>query len=200
MFVEIRPVNRLRGAKAIDVATPLGGIMRALCEDTVDLSRVRIVCDWIQYRENFRDVVDVRQIGPGTSSEQLEVALDVRRCGDVDLTTAARAVIGNFDAPDLLARLPLEHWGPGRDRCIWQFNPTYWKALGQWEAATGQEYESALPGGESDARNKAAVRELLADLFRIWDDLAARRALPEELFVVELGVGNGNQAKAFLDE
>jgi hypothetical protein len=200
MFVEIRPVKRLRGAKAIDVATPLGDIMRALCEGTVDLSRVRIVCDWIQYRDNFRDVVDARQIGPGTSTEQLEIAIDVRRCGEGDLTAAARDVIGNYDTPDLLSRLPLEHWRPGRDSCIWDFNALYWKALGRWEEATGQQYEDALPGGESDARNKAAVRELLSDLFRIWDDLADRRALPDELFVVELGVGNGNQAKAFLDE
>jgi len=34
----------------------------------------------------------------------------------------------------------------------------------------------------------------------LWDDLAARRALPEELYVLELGVGNGNQARVFLDE
>ncbi len=33
-----------------------------------------------------------------------------------------------------------------------------------------------------------------------WDDLAAQGALPEELYVVELGVGNGNQAKVFLDQ
>src|SRR2546423_9903955 len=129
MFVEIRPVNRLRGAKAIDVATPLGDIMRALCEDTVDLSRVRIVCDWIQYRQNFRDVVDVRQIAPASSTEQLEVALDVRRCGELDLTAAAGEVIGNYDTPDLLARVPLEHWRPGRESCIWDFNALYWKAL-----------------------------------------------------------------------
>ena len=30
--------------------------------------------------------------------------------------------------------------------------------------------------------------------------LAARNALPEELYVVELGVGNGGQAKTWLDE
>jgi SAM-dependent MidA family methyltransferase len=76
----------------------------------------------------------------------------------------------------------------------------YWQALHLWERATGRGYESALPGGASDARNEAAVRELVSDLFRIWDDLSERRALPEELYVVELGVGNGNQAKAWLDE
>ncbi len=34
----------------------------------------------------------------------------------------------------------------------------------------------------------------------MWDELDARRALPEELYVVELGVGNGNQARTWLDE
>src|SRR5262249_56224763 len=42
--------------------------------------------------------------------------------------------------------------------------------------------------------------ELILELFRIWDELDARRALPEELYVLELGVGNGNQARTWLDE
>src|SRR5439155_8679202 len=45
-----------------------------------------------------------------------------------------------------------------------------------------------------------AAHELIQRLFSLWDDLAARRALPEELYVLELGVGNGNQARVFLDE
>jgi hypothetical protein len=72
--------------------------------------------------------------------------------------------------------------------------------LSLWEQATGKGYESALPGGESDARNVEAARELILKLFDVWDGLAARHALPEELYVLELGVGNGNQARVFLDE
>ena len=69
-----------------------------------------------------------------------------------------------------------------------------------WEKASGHGYEQALPGGESDARNRAAARDLVAELFADWDPLAAAGALPAELYVAELGVGNGNQAKVFLDE
>jgi hypothetical protein len=76
----------------------------------------------------------------------------------------------------------------------------YWKALSLWEQATGKGYESALPGGESDARNVEAARDLILKLFAVWDNLAERHALPEELYVLELGVGNGNQARVFLDE
>ena len=43
------------------------------------------------------------------------------------------------------------------------------------------------------------MRDADQELFRIWDELAERRALPEELYVVELGVGNGSQARTWLD-
>ena len=65
---------------------------------------------------------------------------------------------------------------------------------------SGRGYEQALPGGESDARNREAARELIGDLFTLWDALASSGALPEELYVAELGVGNGGQARVFLDE
>jgi hypothetical protein len=74
------------------------------------------------------------------------------------------------------------------------------EALDVWEQVTGRRYEQALPGGESDARNRDAVQEIISGLLRLWDSLAARNALPEELYVVELGVGNGSQAKTWLDE
>ena len=64
MFVDFRPTSRLRGAKAIDAAAAIGPVFEALCEDSVDLAHLRMVCDWIQYRANFRDVVDLREILP----------------------------------------------------------------------------------------------------------------------------------------
>ena len=88
---------------------------------------------------------------------------------------------------------------PTSESCIWRFNTLYWQALKRWEQATGREYEQALPGGQSDARDTETVRELILELFRVWDELDARHALPEELYVVELGVGNGNQARTWLD-
>ena len=93
----------------------------------------------------------------------------------------------------------LEEWGPTRRSRIWDFNVLYWQHLRRWEEVTGRGYESALPGGQSDARDVAPVRETITELFTIWDSLAERRALPEELYVVELGVGNGGQARTWLD-
>jgi len=214
MRVDVRPVARLRGKEPLDVTTALGPVVEALCASDVDLSRVSVVCDWIQYRSNFREAADCRPVlapwhgGPGPDDEDraahaeaaLEVAVDMRRCSDTDLRAVVAALLEEHAHPDGSARVPLEPWVAGRQSCIWRFNALYWQALSLWEQATGRDYEQALPGGESDARNTAAVRDLILELFKNWDDLDSRSALPPELYVVELGVGNGNQARTWLDE
>jgi hypothetical protein len=40
---------------------------------------------------------------------------------------------------------------------------------------------------------------MIGELLGVWDELDARHALPEELYIVELGVGNGSQARTWLD-
>jgi hypothetical protein len=212
MDVDLRPVKKLRESAAARSA--LGPIIEAVCASPADLSRLRVVCDWIQYRNNFREPVVSRPI----AGKDVEIAVDLRRCGDIapdDLAASVKhalseqaglgavepggpvAPVGPAGPVDPLA---LEPWVAGRDSCIWRFNALYWQALSGWEQATGREYEQSLPGGESDARNTEAARELILELFRIWDDLDARRALPDELYILELGVGNGNQARTWLDE
>jgi hypothetical protein len=210
MFVDVRPTSRLRGDKALDVTASIQPVLEALYEDSVDLSRLRVVCDWIQYRGNFREVIDVRAILPangtaqgagtmGPGEEQLEVAIDLRRCPDVALKATAKAAIAQHQGSLEDTRVVLESWRPTSESCIWDFNRLYWQALDVWEQATGRMYESALPGGASDARNTEAVRDLIRDLFTWWDRLAERNALPDELYVLELGVGNGSQAQTWLD-
>ncbi|HEY2220560.1 hypothetical protein [Actinomycetospora sp.] len=213
MLVDFRPHGRLRSARTpVTAGDSIAPVVDALSGSTTDLSRVRVVCDWVQYRQNFREVVEVRPIvapgdprgGPvpeGVRDDDLEIAVDVRRGTETALGDATRDALnahaeGTADA----GRVLLEDWGPGRQSCIWDFNALYWSALELWEKATGRAYEQALPGGESDARNRDAAREILTELFAVWDGLADRRALPPELYVVELGVGNGNQARVFLDE
>ena len=188
MDVDLRPTKKLRESAAARSA--LGPIMEAVCASPADLSRLRVVCDWIQYKQNFREAVVSRPVG----DTDTEIAFDLRRCAEIDLAAHVKQALGGQPG------VALEPWVPGRDSCIWRFNALYWQALSGWEQATGREYEQSLPGGESDARNVEAARELILELFRIWDELAARRALPEELYVLELGVGNGNQARTWLDE
>jgi hypothetical protein len=222
MEIEVRADARLRESPAAQAA--LGPIAGALCSSPADLSRLRVVCDWIQYRSNFREPVTCRPVlaasppaGPpgspspgweGPAGESfLEVAIDLRRLAGADAAArvagalAARAGTGGsggHPGPSP-GQIMLEPWVPGRMSCIWRFNTLYWQALSHWEKATGREYEQALPGGESDARNAGAARDLILELFSIWDDLSARRALPDELYVLEIGVGNGSQARTWLD-
>ena len=217
MLIDFRPTARLRGPQPADVAGALGPLFEALRDEPVDLARVRIVCDWIQYRANFREPVDLRNVLPpshpveglapdNAPGEQLELAVDLRRWAEPSqrqqLETRTRSLLADHrgEGPGDPDRIVLEDWRPSSESCIWSFNRLYWQALDLWEKVTGRMYESALPGGESDARNRAAVHELIRDLFSWWDQLATRNALPEELYVVELGVGNGSQAKTWLDE
>ena len=206
MLIDFRPHARLRAERGADLATSLVPVMTALSESDADLAKVRVVCDWVQYRNNFRDVVDIRPILCGAASngapapsvmrdDRVEVAVDVRRAPDAALAEVTTSLLRR--QPN---RVFLEDWGPGTHSCIWQFNSLYWSALQLWEKASGRGYEQALPGGESDARNRAAAGELISELIAIWGRLETANALPEELYVIELGVGNGNQAKVFLDE
>jgi len=196
MEVDLRPVKKLRESAAARSA--LGPIMEAVCASPADLARLRVVCDWIQYKQNFREAVVTRPVARADSTgTDTEIAFDLRRCAGIDpenLAAHVKQALGEQPG------VSLEPWVLGRDSCIWGFNQLYWQALSHWEIATGREYEQSLPGGESDARNAEAARELILELFRIWDELDARRALPEELYVLELGVGNGNQARTWLDE
>jgi hypothetical protein len=184
----------------MDVLSTLAPVVEALVQDEgIDISQVRLVCDWIQYKSNFREAIEARTVRDESGACRMELGVDLRRGAGTDLGTLTKVAL---DATRGAAfdRVWLEEWGPGRESCIWRFNELYWQFLALWEEATGREYEAALPGGESDARNRAAVRELIGELFAAWDDLDARHALPEDLCVLELGVGNGNFAQAFFDE
>ena len=201
--IDVRAVRRLRDSAEAQGA--FGPMVEALCRSDADLAGIRVVCDWIQYKNNFRDTAMVRPViaavpGPAGDAavDGYELAIDLRRCAQPGTDVAAEvAAVLSRSADD---RVWLEPWVPGSASCVWRFNALYWQALAAWEKTTGKEYERALPGGESDARNTGAARDLILDLFKIWDELANRRALPAELYVLELGVGNGGQARTWLDE
>ena len=198
MLVDLRPTDRLRKGNGAVVQSVLGSILHAVGDESLDLDKLRIVCDWVQYKHSFRDAVEIRPILSGTGSERLEIGVDLRRASvenhDVRVDMA-RALARRSESD----RHYLEPWSRTTASVIWSFNALYWKALGLWEAVSGRPYEQALPGGESDARNAAAARDQISRLFATWDGLAERRALPDQLHVLELGVGNGNQARVWLD-
>lgn len=97
-------------------------------------------------------------------------------------------------------RLYLEPFQPARNSIIWAFNTLYWNALDQWEATFQKGYEAALPGGVTDASNPEFVAESVKQICHVLDDLQRKGQLPEQIFVLEIGVGNGAQARTWLDE
>src|SRR6185312_13732535 len=214
--IDIRAVKRLRESAGARAA--IAPMIEALSRSDADLVAMRVVCDWIQYKANFRDTVMVRPViapppvnavlgstGTGLAAaaavEGYELAMDLRRCARPETDVAAEVTAALSDAVHVtggtgagaggprvdehsggaLDRVWLEPWVPGSASCVWRFNALYWQALAAWEKSTGKGFEQALPGGESDARNSSAAREVILDLFSSWDELASRRALPEEL-------------------
>jgi hypothetical protein len=101
MRIDVRPVGKLRGQDPVDLVAALTPVIEALRASSADLSRVRIVCDWIQYRANFREPADYRPVlaagwragagpadqarlpdgGPRAPETALEIAVDLRRAG-----------------------------------------------------------------------------------------------------------------------
>lgn len=200
MVIDLRASpERLAGEGARSAAAVVESLMREVGEGSIDTSRARVVCDWIQYRKNFREPVELRAIGGARAIESVEVAVDLRRAAGPD-ACLEKALRGLSPGNEADGRFYLEDWSWGTESCIWKFNSLYWSALGLWEESTGRGYEQALPGGQSDATNVDATYHLAHELLSIWDELAARQLLPSELQVLELGVGNGRQAQVFLDE
>jgi hypothetical protein len=198
MLVDLRPTDRLRKGNGAVVQSVLGSILHAVGDESLDLEKLRIVCDWVQYKNSFRDPVELRAIVNGSASERLEIGVDLRRAagGKHDVGVEMARALARRTEPD---RLYLEPWSRTSASLIWNFNALYWKSLGLWEEVSGRPYEQALPGGESDALNAAGARDTILRLFAIWDGLSERRALPDQLHVLEIGVGNGNQARVWLD-
>src|SRR5919197_3984139 len=127
MYIELRtPDERLRGQKAVDPAPVLTQVMHAARDGSVDLARLRVVCDWIQYRQNFRDPVGLRLVEPwpleavrasrngnGDLADRSawEIAIDLRRAGDGSLDELLHTLLAGVT--DVIERAPLEPWGPG---------------------------------------------------------------------------------------
>ncbi|GAC1391027.1 MAG: hypothetical protein NVS4B11_14970 [Ktedonobacteraceae bacterium] len=129
------------------------------------------------------------QIGSSYPSGKADIALAVA----TKTIAAATPSVGN-------ERMYLEPFQPARNSIIWSFNTLYWNALDKWEAAFQKGYEAALPGGVTDACNPEFVAESVQRVCQILDDLRNKDQLPEQIFVLEIGVGNGAQARTWLDE
>ena len=195
MLVDLRLSKNAAERSKDGALAATSAVVRALADGAVDASSVRVECDWIQYRNNFREPIALRQV-LGRRRRGTEVAIDLRQLEKLDADAALSSVL----ASDPVGVVHLEPWLPLSESCIWRFNALYWSELALWEEVSGKGYEQALPGGASGGTDTEANRDLILGLFKVWDGLAQRRSLPEQLTVLELGVGNGNQARTWLEQ
>ena len=202
MILHVKQIPAKQTALAAGVASTLvtgageGQIQARILEN------LNVHLEWVQYKTNFREAITVRrsvrgeEILPG-----IEVGLDLRQVRQdslkqefVDaLNDAAESALGSRK------RIYLEPFTPIRSGTIWRFNDLFWQHLPLWESATGHGFEVALPGGTSDANHPEAVAHAVADFWTLLKDLESHNQLPAEIFALEIGVGTGQRAAAWLN-
>src|SRR5579875_1098010 len=196
-------LNYLKNHQAVDAGPLLSALCQAVEQSAVDPGRLAVPLDWVQYRKNFRPPIEPRRyfLPDGSADAAHELAIDVRRLQDEDVAAALRrglAYLAGAGAADE-APLVLEELCRPSQSGIRAFNGRFWQHLSAWEHVFQRGFLAALPGGVSDGTNPAFWRDRLTAFLDTLDDLDRRSLVPEEIYVLELGVGGGQQARVWLD-
>jgi hypothetical protein len=201
-----KPNGGARSAQS-ELAGLVTGSMMAMVEDGVLDPKLapslRVHLDWIQYKTNFRDPVIVRRTTDtrGRTLPLAEIAIDLRQAhADTvahELAAAVRSLSRGTLPPS--GHVYLGEFGPYRNCLIWDFNRLFWSHLAKWETASGKGFEAALPSGSSDANHPEAVADSAKKFWALLCDLERRAQLPAEIVGLEIGVGTGARAAAWLD-
>lgn len=209
MVIHFNSVGR---GQPSDFQAILPALADAAAAVDLDHSRLGAVVDWVQYKRNFRAPVMVRQFGrePGAGAGPkegplAEIAIDVRRAKDLPYGLLVSEIVDRLSKalgliPDVHECIHLENWVRPSKSVIWSFNRAYWRHLAAWDATFRRDYAQALPGGASDGTNVEFWRDQIESLVQTLDRLNEWSELPDEIHVLELGVGDGQQAKIWLDE
>jgi hypothetical protein len=203
MILQLNHLQRQpAGVTAHEVVDTLYSLMEDGHLEHDQFANLRVHLDWIQYRRNFRECVMVMKAAQtGEQIPPSEMHIDTRQVAPGDLRakilrTMSSFTEGSSGAEDVLA---LDDFCSFRNSIAWGFNRLYWHRLPDWEKFTGRPYEQALPGGKSDANHPSAVADCVADFWTLLKDLENRKQLPEELFVLEIGIGMGTRSGLWLD-
>jgi hypothetical protein len=204
----ILKLNHLQGKSAANTAQDVIGTIYSLLEeghiDQAQFAGLQIELDWIQYKQNFREVVIATQgyTQDGDQVPIMDVHIDTRQvvpgCLRAELLRAI-ARTQPAGTPLVQDRLPLEDFRSLRHSIVWKFNALYWNRLKEWEHATGKGYEEALPGGVSDGHQPEAIADAVGDFWKLLQELEAKNQLPQEIFLLEIGVGTGTRCGLWLD-
>ena len=166
------------------------------------LENLNVHLDWVQYKTNFREAVTLRRATRGKDLlPWIEVGVDLRQAHPETLKQELVAALNDVadGGGDSKRRVYFEPYTPMRSSLMWTFNNLFWQHLPLWEKATGKGFEKALPGGTSDANHPEAVADAVADFWTLLKDLENHKQLPPEIFVLEIGVGTGQRAAAWLE-
>jgi hypothetical protein len=203
-------LNCIGRAQPDDLAGILPAIAEAAGRVSLDHSRLAAVLDWIQYRRNFRAAVMVRPFcvngerAARGDPPLAEIAVDVRRAKDIAYDELVSEIVDRLSKalgliPDVHECIHLEDWIRPSKSVMWSFNRSYWRHLAAWDTTFEKDYAAALPGGISDGINAAFWTDQLGGFMRTLDHLDEWSELPDEIHVVEFGVGDGRQAEVWLD-
>jgi hypothetical protein len=199
-------LNHLQGKAAATSAQDVIGTVYTLLEEghieKAQFARLQIELDWIQYKQNFREVVIATQ-GYNAVGQQvpiMDVHVDTRQVVPGCLRAALLRALARTGVrvPQDQDRLPLEDFQSMRSSIVWEFNKLYWSRLKDWETTTGKSYDQALPGGQSDGHNPEAIADSVGDFWTLLRDLESKNQLPPEIFLLEIGVGTGTRCGMWL--
>jgi len=205
MILQLNHLHGKAAAATQEVTEALYGLLEDGHIEQSEFARLRIQLDWLQYKKNFREVVLVTR-GQGSGDDPspiMHVQVDTRQVVTGCLKPAMLRAMLRSDAQSARCaaedRLALEEFQPFRTSIAWEFNRLFWHRLKDWEAATGKNYQQALPGGQSDANHPDAVADGVADFWTLLRDLENKQRLPAEIFIMEIGVGTGQRCALFID-
>ncbi len=142
------------GASAQDVVSAVYSLLQDGHLDESQFANLRVHLDWVQYRQNFREVVAVTQCvnDRGETSPLMEIRVDARQvvpgalreqllCAVAGANPGAHGESGR--TPE---RIYLEEFGSFRNSIAWQFNKLYWHRLADWEKGNRQRLRTSSPG------------------------------------------------------
>ena len=182
------------------------------------VQKVSVHFNRIQYKHHYRAPIAIRRHRAPTlrateegarreagtdrfltvAARHEEIVIDMKQFGSPDrFRSEIRAVIerlaaGKSESADAVL---LEDFAGDSKSVAWSFNSVFWSRLGDFEKATGVNYDDSI-GGSSD-RNLDYVRSTARAYV---DRLSGRVADSERLCVVEIGVASTRRAFAFLEE
>src|SRR5579884_2952213 len=177
-------LNHLHAKSAAGNAQSVVETLYALLEEGAveqsQFARLRIQLDWIQYKQNFREVVSVAECRNELGEQTImDVHVDTRQvvpgCLRKELLRAmqrARSAAREEPEPD---RVFLENFTTFRRSIAWAFNGLYWRHVDDWERATGRGYEEALPGGQSDGHLPEAIEASVTDFWKLLRDMDSKK-------------------------